>query len=118
MTASMISPHFSVKEMACPCCGSVNVDPFLVAALERLRDALGRPIVVNSAVRCAAHNAVVGGSKNSQHTYGKACDIRVAPHERWEVLAHAFKIGFTGVGIYQSFVHVDVRDSTPASWLG
>ena len=43
--------------------------------LQPLRDAMGQPMRVNSAYRGPEANAVVGGSKSSQHMSGQAADI-------------------------------------------
>lgn len=40
-----------------------------------LREYIGRPIKVESFFRCNKLNKLVGGSANSQHTYGQAIDI-------------------------------------------
>jgi hypothetical protein len=43
--------------------------------LQPLREALGRPIKVNSGYRSPAVNLAVRGSKTSQHTKGEAADF-------------------------------------------
>lgn len=43
--------------------------------LQPLRDAMGKPMRVNSAYRGPEANAAVGGSKTSQHMTGEAADI-------------------------------------------
>ena len=52
--------------------------------LDPLRDAWGRPIVVNSGYRCPKLNRAVGGVARSQHTKGEAADIRTLSNRRWE----------------------------------
>lgn len=48
----------------------------LADVLQKIRDAFGRPIVINSAFRCEKLNNAVGGAKNSDHKYGAAADIQ------------------------------------------
>ncbi|WYV98906.1 hypothetical protein [Stenotrophomonas phage CM2] len=48
-----------------------------VHILQPLRDALGKPVIVNSAFRSERVNAAVKGTKTSQHRPGQAADIRV-----------------------------------------
>lgn len=48
-----------------------------VNVLQPLRDALGKPVIVNSAYRSPQVNAVVGGVPTSQHSRGEAADILV-----------------------------------------
>lgn len=72
---------FKEKEFACRCCGELplpskmNVEALVRNVLDPVREAYGRPIVVNSGYRCDKHNAAVGGVKNSQHLVGQAADI-------------------------------------------
>ena len=47
--------------------------------LDPLRQAYGKPIVVNSGYRSKALNRAVGGVTNSQHLEGKAADIVGTP---------------------------------------
>jgi hypothetical protein len=49
----------------------------LAEFLEDVRALVGKPIRINSAYRSPEVNAAVGGSKNSQHCFGCAADIRV-----------------------------------------
>mgnify|MGYP001559410179 CR=1 FL=1 len=52
---------------------------FTAAGMELVRAALGNiPIHINSGYRCQKLNAAVGGSANSQHVKGEACDF-IAP---------------------------------------
>lgn len=43
--------------------------------LEPLRTLVGRPIVITSGYRPKALNALIGGSENSDHIYGRAADL-------------------------------------------
>ena len=107
-----LSEHFRVREFACKD-GSdpVFVSESLVDILEAIRLHYGAPVHINSAYRTPQHNASEGGAKTSQHTYGLAADIRVDGHTPAEVYALADQLlgEHGGVGIYDTFVHVDVR---------
>ena len=72
---------------------------------------------INSAYRCPERNKQVGGADNSQHLYGKAADISLhtIPLQIEEIKRIARPIGFTGVGLYNSFIHLDVRENF-ANW--
>ena len=110
-----LSPHFTRREFACHCgCGFDDVDPRLIDGLETLRAALGgRPVTVNSGCRCKAHNAAQpGSSANSQHVLGKAADIvvrGVSPEIVASVAKNIAVFAEGGIGIYDTFTHVDVR---------
>jgi uncharacterized protein YcbK (DUF882 family) len=89
--------------------------------LQLLRDYLGRSIVVNSAYRSPEHNAAIGGVKNSQHVLGKASDIVVnglSTTEVYNAIEELINKGDMlqgGLGLYNSFVHYDIR-GTKARW--
>lgn len=48
----------------------------LSRCLSQIRDAFGKPILVNSGFRCYDLNKAVGGVPNSKHLIGKAADLR------------------------------------------
>lgn len=91
------------------------MDPRLIAALETIREEFG-PVTVISGYRCRRYNREVGGVPSSQHLLGTAADIVVrnaSPEQLGRFAAKLLVPG--GVGVYKSFVHVDVRDTT-ARW--
>ena len=45
--------------------------------LTRLRNVLGKPLIINSGYRTQKHNEEVGGAKNSQHCLMQAVDVRI-----------------------------------------
>lgn len=118
---SYLSKNFTSKELACKC-GKCQffIDPMLVKALQELRDLAGSPIKVLSGYRCVSHNKAVGGSKLSQHIYGRAADIAIEGNtveEMAQLAAQVSEFHHGGIGIYpdKKFVHVDVRQGT-ARW--
>ncbi|GHV45748.1 hypothetical protein FACS1894204_05710 [Synergistales bacterium] len=73
-----ISKNFNRAEFACKDgCGYDDPDPRLVGMCQTIREAVGAPVRINSACRCAKHNAAVGGVKDSYHTKGKAADLSI-----------------------------------------
>lgn len=106
-----LTKNFNLREFQCHCCGTVKVEPLLVEKLQKLRDAIGRPLLITSGFRCAAHNKAVGGVALSQHLYGKAADISLSglPLTPQQLAQIAEATGFDGIGIYPNFVHVDIR---------
>ena len=93
----------------------------LAGQLQILRDYVGTPVRINSAYRCVPHNANVGGSKTSQHIYGKAADITIQslkPAEVFMIIEELIDMGHMlqgGLGLYDTFVHYDIR-RTKARW--
>ena len=83
---------------------------------------LGIPISIvdggGSGVRCAAHNAEVGGVANSQHLYGLAADLHSAASPVQMLAVAEDVMGHTGgIGLYSWGIHVDKR-SGYARWNG
>lgn len=121
-----LTSNFELKEFACKD-GSIipdNILPNIVELAENLqvlRDYLGFPIQINSGYRSPAYNESVGGVKNSQHLLGKAADIVCQKYTPEQLLAAVEKliaegkVKFGGVGIYNTFLHVDLRDKK-ARW--
>ncbi len=130
-----ITPNFSSDEFA-----SHDETPYpvqwldsrlvpLCETLQALRDSIGRPISIISGYRSPAWNVRVGGADHSQHPQGRAADIRVGgmrPADVHDELLRLDKLGKTpmlgGLGLYLTFVHVDVRprkaDGSLARWVG
>ena len=121
-----LTKNFSLSEFACKDGTTVpyeympNVQE-LANNLQVLRDYLQRPIYINSAYRSPEHNANVGGSPRSQHLYARAADIRVdgmtpkEVHEAIESLIDSEEMKQGGLGLYDTFVHYDCRN-TKARW--
>jgi uncharacterized protein YcbK (DUF882 family) len=109
--------NFTRDEFACGCgCGFDDIDPLIVSTLQRLRDEVQRPVIVNSGCRCKSHNAAVKGSKSSQHLRGKAADIKIdgmTSQQIIDIIRRLYLDGEIYVGYVYAIngrsVHVDVR---------
>lgn len=107
-----LSPHFRLGEFASrDGADKVLVDDGLVTLLEKIREAAGGAVVINSGYRSPAHNAAVGGVSSSQHVYGRAADIVVDGASSLLVgqIAEYYLDRRGGIGVYQTFTHVDTR---------
>lgn len=113
-------PNFLVREFACND-GSdvVFISPDLVKILQQIRDHFKASVSINSGYRTPAYNKKVGGAAYSQHLYGMAADIVVKGVEPKKVYAFADSLlpYSGGVGLYKTFVHVDVR-KVKSRWNG
>ena len=116
-----VSERFLSSDFDCKCAGSecrfTFVDERLAKSLDALWDLVG-PIQIDSGFRCDAHNAEIGGVKNSYHCKGLAADCRAAikPYDLSEFAEEIDAFAKGGIGVYASFVHLDVRNG-PARWL-
>ena len=85
-----LSEHFTFAEMTRTNTGIKNVPneaqvenlKRLCGWLERLREKVGKPIIINSGYRSEAVNKAVGGVKSSNHLTGCAADIHVTGIEQ------------------------------------
>ena len=115
-----LAENFKVKEFACKD-GSdpIFISPDLVEVLQKIRTHFGKAVTITSAYRTTKHNQSVGGAVYSQHLYGTAADIKVKGIKPKDVAAYAEKLlpNTGGIGIYSTFVHVDVREKK-SRWNG
>nr|WP_272874881.1 D-Ala-D-Ala carboxypeptidase family metallohydrolase [Agrobacterium tumefaciens] len=92
--------------------------PRVVYMLDALRGLLGKPLRINSGYRTPEHNKAVGGASGSGHVTGEAVDISTrgwTKADRTDLILYARKLGFTGIGIASTFIHIDMKART-ASW--
>lgn len=110
MNRVRVSKDFVLREFECKD-GShqVVLKRDLLDKLQRLRDLAGLPVVVTSGYRNPAYNLKVGGSPTSRHLRGEAADIQIPGLSPQQVAELAEKVGFNGIGVYDTFTHVDVR---------
>ena len=58
-----------------------NLEALIENVLDPLREAWGKPIIVNSGFRCERLNKAVGGAAGSQHKTGEAADIEAVTRD-------------------------------------
>ena len=61
--------------------------------------------------RTESYNSKVGGADKSYHLYGSAADIRIDGVTPLMIAAYVEGLGVKGIGMYDTFVHVDTRTS-------
>lgn len=90
--------------------------------MQVLRDYLGVPLIGNSVYRHKAYNSKIGGSPKSQHLLCKAFDIRaykkLTPKKIAKAIEYLISKGLMmqgGIGVYNNFVHYDIR-GVKARW--
>lgn len=104
-----LSEHFDKSEFSCKCgCGLYNLDAGVLGKLILARNMADVSFHINSACRCAAHNADVGGVAGSSHMEGLAVDIAAADgHVYWAILNALMRVGFHRFGFGRTYIHVD-----------
>lgn len=131
------SAHLSWKELAChdgtpyPHDWRFDRAVSLAVTFEDVRAILGnRPIVILSGYRTEAYNSrLEGAASKSQHVQGRALDLthpELSPREMYDAIRYVQVDGglplLGGIGLYRTFVHIDVRPKVPkghlAVWTG
>lgn len=122
---NIMTENFKQSEFVCKCGKCKDIPEhlkdniwYLSNELEKIRTALGKPIIINSGIRCVSHNKKIGGVKNSQHILGKAVDIRVKNMKAKDLYnfikrLNSMKLVYIGyMQLYEKegFVHYDIRD--------
>jgi len=123
-----LTNNFSLCEFNCKDAAATPVPSELIhntkqlaESLQVLRNVLNEPIQINSSYRTLEHNDVVGGSLTSQHLVAKAADIatrNIEPQDIAATIEYLIELGEMkqgGIGIYNTFVHYDIR-GTKARW--
>ena len=117
--------YFKKPEFACKCgkyCNGypVDIDMNMVKIADEIRKRIGKPIQINSGIRCKTHNANVGGVSNSQHLLGKAADLGCpsgCTPTQMAYIAEEIMGDTGGIGTYSWGIHIDTR-STKSRWNG
>lgn len=100
--------YFTHDELKCKCgCKNFTIDYEFIEKIEKLREELNFPFIVNSFFRCEKYNTKIKGSKNSFHVKGKAMDIKARGFKALRIVEEARKYGLTGIGVYKCFIHLD-----------
>ncbi len=115
-----LSKNFNSDEFKCHDGSEHPISTVLIDVLQTGRDIINRPIHINSGYRSPAYNKRIGGSPKSQHLKGTAADISIdgmtpsAVYAAFERILKSKNLQ-GGLGLYDTFVHVDVR-ATKARW--
>jgi len=121
-----LSLNLSRKEIACKCgCGYDSIDVETIHVVQDMCDHFARflgqskvILIVNSGCRCFAWNDHINGSTDSLHMESRAIDFRIKEVSIKlvaEYLLNKYK-GKYGIGIYDTFIHLDTRTDGPARW--
>lgn len=111
--STKVSTNFRAREFDCPgsgCCTETPIDDKLVEYLQQIRDHFGKAIVPTG-YRCPVYNAKTpNAAPRSRHTFGMAADFHIDGIEPAEIAKYAESIGVKGIGLYDTFVHIDTRE--------
>lgn len=110
------APYFNPaidKRLACSHTNDLKLRSGFMDKVLELRIVCGFAFYVTSAYRSITHPVEARKSSPGAHTLGVAIDIHVTADQAWQVVAEAYKLGFTACGVSQKgawnsrFIHLD-----------
>tara|TARA_B110000902_G_scaffold203728_1_gene231593 strand:- start:36 stop:398 length:363 start_codon:yes stop_codon:yes gene_type:complete len=113
--------YFDLEDFDCQETGDNEMDVEFIHQLDQLREACGFPFIITSGFRSKDHSIEKRKEKAGTHAQGIAADIKVSNgNQRYKIVEQAIQMGFTGIGIARTFIHVDRRtlgaDKAPVMW--
>lgn len=110
--------YFTVDEFNCQHTGENQMEPEFMELVDELRHRCDFPFIITSGYRSITHPIEAKKDVPGTHAQGIAADIKINNgSERYTLIKNALELGFTGLGVASTFIHVDTRGTTPVSWL-
>lgn len=107
-------PYLNINDLDSPDIGSGHgkMNLFFLELINSVGLRMSRKLKINSGYRTTKHNSAVGGSRTSSHLKGLAVDIRAkTSRDRFFILSYALGLGISRIGIYKTFIHLDIDKS-------
>lgn len=97
-----------------------HMNPHVMNKVQKLRDYMNQPLIINSAYRCPEHPVEARKIKPGQHSKGLAVDIHVSDsYMAAKIIAYAIREldvkGFA-YSAKDNFVHLDWRTGVMVTW--
>lgn len=109
--------YFTRKEFDCQQTGENDMQDEFIHSLDALRHECGFSFRITSGYRSPSHSIEARKATPGTHAQGIAADIGTTDgSERYIIVKNAMAMGFSGIGIHKTFVHVDTRTTTPVVW--
>ena len=99
--------YFKLEDFDCQETGENGMSIEFIERLDGLRSVCGFPFIVTSGYRSPDHSIEARKEKPGQHAQGIAADIKVVGGVQRRILVEkALQMGFTGVGVDLSLIHI------------
>ena len=109
--------YFKLSDFDCQETGNNEMSEEFLEKLDELRHKCGFPFIITSGYRDKTHSIEARKAKAGTHARGIASDIRINNgNEAYQIIKHAQSMGFNGIGVAKSFIHVDIRQGMPVIW--
>ena len=124
-----LTPHFTFEELTrtshrefdnTPNIVQINNLQRLAEFLEKVRELLGKPIIIDSGFRSPEVNAAVGSTSVSQHLRGCAADFRVMGMTPADAVKAIYKsdIAYDQLILELSWIHISIPNTEDAEPRG
>ncbi len=109
--------YFKLSDFDCKETGNNEMSEDFLIKLDELRHKCGFPFIITSGYRDPSHSIEARKAKAGNHARGIASDIRINNgNEAYDIIKNAQSMGFNGIGVAKSFIHVDIRQGMPVIW--
>jgi zinc D-Ala-D-Ala carboxypeptidase len=109
--------YFKLSDFDCQETGENEMNEDFLIKLDDLRHECGFPFIVTSGYRSPHHSIEKSKVKAGTHSQGIAADIRIhSGSGGFVIVSKAIKMGFRGIGVAKTFIHLDVRKTMPVIW--
>ena len=109
--------YFKLSDFDCQETGNNEMSEEFLEKLDDLRHVCGFPFIITSGYRDPTHSIEARKAKAGTHARGIASDIRINNgNEAYDIIKNAQSMGFNGIGVAKSFIHVDIRKGMPVIW--
>jgi len=110
--------YFDRKDFDCQETGNNEMCDEFLEKLDELRHVCGFPFIITSGYRDPEGHSIEKAKKSpGTHSRGIACDIKVSNgNQAYAIIKYAQSMGFNGIGVAKTFIHVDTRETTPVVW--
>jgi len=110
--------YFKRSDFDCQQTGNNEMDDNFLLRLDELREICGFPFIITSGYRDSTHSIEAKKKKPGTHTKGVAADIRYSSSSQaYTLVKNAQEMGFKGVGVAKTFIHVDDRETPSVLWV-
>jgi uncharacterized protein YcbK (DUF882 family) len=110
--------YFKLEDFDCQETGENEMSEAFIHCLDELRETCGFPFIITSGFRSPEHSRERSKSKGpGTHAQGIAADIKVSGgFQRYKIVEKALLMGFRGVGVAKTFIHIDDRQTGFVIW--
>ena len=109
--------YFKLSDFDCQETGENKMNEDFLIKLDDLRHECGFPFIITSGYRDKTHSIEAAKKNPGTHARGIACDIKISNgNQAYAIIKYAPSMGFNGIGVAKTFIHVDTRETTPVVW--